>query len=347
MVTVSTPASPSAARISVLVVDNSRIHAQLLTEALQRDPTLLALAAPPSLTDILGETRRQNVDIAVISASLGNDQARGFDVLRELRAAHFAIRGIMLLDSLDRETVLEAFRAGARGIFSRSDSIEALCKCVRRVSEGQIWASADQMAYAVEALATSPTVRATDAKGFSLLTARELEVVKCLAEGMTNREIAEQIGLSQHTIKNYVFRIFEKLGVSTRVELLFMTLSQAGSPVARASAKVPGNGREKASTVAEGATDKDLPLSHILLARKCRDGEGVPRDLVSAYMWYLVCEESSVRLKDEVATERRALVSLLDSTQISIAQKKASDYLKTASKIPPRGSGEGPKHVVS
>ena len=73
---------------------------------------------------------------------------------------------------------------------------------------------------------SSPTVRAVDANGLNLLSKRELEVVRCLAEGLTNREIADRLGLSQHTIKNYLFRVFDKLGVSSRLELLFMTLAQ-------------------------------------------------------------------------------------------------------------------------
>ena len=78
----------------------------------------------------------------------------------------------------------------------------------------------------VEALVSTPKIEAINRKGLSLLTKREVEVVRCLAEGMTNREIAERIGLSQHTVKNYLFRIFDKLGVSNRMELLFMTLNQ-------------------------------------------------------------------------------------------------------------------------
>ena len=168
-------------------------------------------------------------DVLLISSNLDEEPDRAFEVLRELRASHPQIRAVMLLDSSKRETILHAFRAGARGMFSRHDSVESLCKCVRSVHEGQIWATSLQMSFAVEALASSPTVRAVDANGLDLLSKREMEVVRSLAEGLTNREIAERLGLSQHTIKNYLFRVFDKLGVSSRVELLFMTLSQARS----------------------------------------------------------------------------------------------------------------------
>jgi DNA-binding NarL/FixJ family response regulator len=150
--------------------------------------------------------------------------------LRQLRAAYPGILGIMLLDSSKKEAVLQAFHAGARGIFSRHDSVESLSKCIRSVYEGQIWANSEQMSFAVEELACSRVVRAIDANGLSLLSKRETEVVRCLAEGLTNREIAERLGLSQHTIKNHLFRVYDKLGVSSRLELLFMTLSQPSVP---------------------------------------------------------------------------------------------------------------------
>ena len=105
---------------------------------------------------------------------------------------------------------------------------KAFGKCIHRVHEGQIWANMRQVEFVVEALATSPSIRALDAKGLKLLSKRENEVVRYLAQGFTNREIAERMALSQHTIKNYLFRVFDKLGVSSRVELLFMTLSQNG-----------------------------------------------------------------------------------------------------------------------
>src|SRR5262249_32728968 len=147
---------------------------------------------------------------------------------------------------------------------SRHESLETLCKCVRQVYDGQIWANSEQMAFAVEALASAPTVRAVDAKGLNLLSKRELEVVRCLAEGLTNREIAERLGLSQHTVKNYLFRVFDKLGVSSRIELLFLTLTQPITPsspaLPLAEASAHGNGHQDTTAVSyQGGEEYGLP----------------------------------------------------------------------------------------
>lgn len=216
--------------IRVLVADDTQIHTQLLAEALRRDPQLEVVSPPVRSRDLVETVKLHKVDVLVLSSNLDEEPMRGFELLRQLRAADPGVLAIMLLDSSKRETVLQAFRAGARGIFSRHDSLEILSKCIRSVREGQIWANSEQLTFAVEALATSPTLRAVDANGLSLLSKREMEVVRSLAEGLTNREIAERLGLSQHTIKNYLFRVYDKLGVSSRLELLFMTLTQAGAP---------------------------------------------------------------------------------------------------------------------
>jgi len=221
--------------IRVLVADDTRIHTQLLADALRRDRQLDVVSTPAGSRDFVEAVKLHKVDVVVLSSHLDEEPLRGFEVLRQLRASHPDILAIMLLDSSKRDMVLQAFRAGARGIFSRHDSVEILSKCIRSVREGQIWANSEQMTFAVEALATSPMVRAVDAHGLSLLSKREMDVVLSLAEGLTNREIAERLGLSQHTIKNYLFRVYDKLGVSSRLELLFMTLTQAGAPRAMAA----------------------------------------------------------------------------------------------------------------
>jgi two-component system, NarL family, nitrate/nitrite response regulator NarL len=216
--------------IRVLVVDDTRIHTQLLAEVLRRDRQLEVIAPPARFRDLVETVKQCLVDVVVLSSNIDEEPLRGFELLRQLRGSNPRILAIMLLESSKRETVLQAFHAGARGIFSRHDSVESLSKCIRSVYEGQVWATGEQVSFAVEALACSPVVRAVDANGLSLLSKRELDVVRSLAEGLTNREIAERLGLSQHTIKNYLFRVYDKLGVSSRLELLYMTLTQAGAP---------------------------------------------------------------------------------------------------------------------
>jgi len=210
--------------IRVLVADDTLVHTQLLGEALRREPQLDVITASSS-QDVMLAFNRHSIDVAVISVNLDDQSLHGCVLLRQLRSVDPRIRTVMLLDSSKQEIILQAFRAGARGLFSRHESIETLAKCIRSVYEGQIWANSQQMSYAVEALAALPEVRVLDGNGLSLLSKRELEVVRCLAEGLTNREIAERLALSQHTVKNYLFRVFEKTGVSNRLELLFMTLS--------------------------------------------------------------------------------------------------------------------------
>jgi two-component system nitrate/nitrite response regulator NarL len=226
------PSSHNSGRetIRVLVADDTRIHTQLLADALRRDQQLEVVSLPPRSRDLIEPVRVHKVGVIVLSSNLDEEPLRGFELLRQLRASDADVPAIMLLDSSKREAVLQAFRAGARGIFSRHDSLETLSKCIRSVYEGQIWANSQQLSFAVEALASSPEVRAVDSNGLSLLSKREMDVVRSLAEGLTNREIAERLGLSQHTIKNYLFRVYDKLGVSSRLELLFMTLTQAGAP---------------------------------------------------------------------------------------------------------------------
>ena len=228
--------SAGSETIRVLVADDTPIHTLLLADALRRVGQWDVITPPARSRDFVEMVRLHKVDVVVLSSSLDEEPLRGFEVLRQLRAAEPGVLAVMLLDSSKRESILQAFRAGARGIFSRHDSIEILSKCIRSVREGQIWANSEQMTFAVEALATSPMVRAVNANGLSLLSKRELDVVRSLAEGLTNREIAERLGLSQHTIKNYLFRVYDKLGVSSRLELLFMTLTQTGAPQSMAEA---------------------------------------------------------------------------------------------------------------
>lgn len=150
--------------------------------------------------------------------------------LRRLHLAHPGTAKVLLVDQCDRELVIEAFRSGARGIFSLADAnLRLLSKCILRVASGQIWANTEQLNCILELIAKAPSLRVLNSRGGRLLTPREEQVVALVAEGLGNRQIATELNLSENTVKKYLFRIFEKLGVSTRVELVLYAVNN-GDP---------------------------------------------------------------------------------------------------------------------
>jgi len=336
----------SAKKIRVLVADNSRIHTQLLSDALKRDPGLDVVAGESVPSSLIATALGHHVEVLAISSALNGHAAQGLEVVRELRAASPEVKAVVLLDSQKNEAVIEAFRAGAKGIFSRESSVEMFCKCIRSVHQGEIWADSREVKLAIDALATTPGVRAVGADGLNLLSKRELEVVQYLAQGLTNREIAERMGLSQHTIKNYLFRVFDKLGVSSRVELLFMTLSQSNSAD---DALVPGISKKTIEVeqhddatlaVFHKAAERGLPAAQLALAQAYLARRSQPDDLVHAYMWYLIATERT--------SQARALITrMLTAQQIDEAQHKASVWLarmKQASAPQPTETAQSPQN---
>jgi two-component system nitrate/nitrite response regulator NarL len=212
--------SSASGTIRVAVHDISRMATQLLCAALSQQPRL-------EVVDIVGksvaETAATNPHVALAGTSgLGDPVVVRIQQLRRIRPE---IKAIILIDQPARELVLEAFRAGARGVFSRSGSVEYLVKCISSVHEGQIWADQTATEFLLGAIREPIPIPLVDAKGNVLLSEREQSVVRGVAEGLTNREIANQLELSEHTVKNYIFRIFDKLGVSNRVELILYAMA--------------------------------------------------------------------------------------------------------------------------
>lgn len=214
-------------RVRVLIADETPMSCQLLKNALTHSRFRFeVVACATSQSELLRFLNEQPVQVTLVNASLRDGPFSGFQALKEVHALFPTVRVIMLLKSSPRDLVVDAFRAGAEGIVCRSDPIEALCKCIHVVHEGQIWANSEQLHFVLDALLSATPLRLTSSKGRYLLTKKEDEVACLVAEGMTNREVAQKLGVAEHTVGNYLFRIYEKLGISTRVELALYVFRQ-------------------------------------------------------------------------------------------------------------------------
>jgi DNA-binding NarL/FixJ family response regulator len=226
-----TSSSAAASRpIDVLIADSNRMQSQLLISALRRRPEFNVAACQMETVSILRAIAQNAPRIVVLSMTAAMRVSETVMTLRRFHLSHPDIPKVLLVESFDRDLVVNAFRSGVRGIFCIADSnLRLLCKCLLRVAEGQIWANTEQLNYILELISEVPSLRVLNSNGNNLLTPREEQVVALVAEGLGNRNIASELALSEHTIKKYLFRIFEKLGISSRVELVLYAVNN-GDP---------------------------------------------------------------------------------------------------------------------
>jgi two-component system nitrate/nitrite response regulator NarL len=213
--------------ISVFLADGSRMGCELMAAALQRASEKLTLSGyATDLTEIRARLRDIRPDVAIISGDMKVGAPTAFDLAREIKESHPKTNIVMMLESIERVMVVEAFRAGATGIFSRDKSFDLLCACIRAVHEGQIWADNQSIRFLLDAFIRGTSRDATSFKRPNILTKREESVVQLVADGLTNRDISRQLNLSENTIRNYLFRIFNKVGTSNRLELALYAVNK-------------------------------------------------------------------------------------------------------------------------
>ncbi len=212
--------------VTLVVALRSRMKCELMCRALKahkRQFTLLAWAL--TAEDLLKKVAGHRPDVTLISSTLQGDPEAGLKVLRELHASGMTTNPVLLVDCSGPELVTDAFSAGAKGLVCNDEPFEVLCKCIQRVHEGQVWAKSHELEWVLKSLAAREPIHVVNALGIPLLTDREAQIVQLVAEGLPSREIASKLAVSAHTVKNHLFRIYEKLGVSNRSELILYALS--------------------------------------------------------------------------------------------------------------------------
>jgi DNA-binding NarL/FixJ family response regulator len=216
-----------SARIRVFIAESNRMASQLMESVLLKSRQKFDVQAITSgSSEAYHELEKAKPDVALISAELQDGSLAGFRVLQQLQSSKSSTASILLLNSSDRDLLIDAFRCGARGIFTRSHHIDILPKCISAVYNGQVWLSNEQIELLLDLVSRLRPLQVLKPGGMASLSNREREVLDLIVEGMKNEEIADKLAITEHTVRNYVCRIFDKLGVSSRVELVLYALSR-------------------------------------------------------------------------------------------------------------------------
>jgi|SRR5579871_3238062 len=214
--------------VRVLLADADHMSARLIADELMRGRNNIGVVGVAvSSTETIRELERQRPDIALINAHLEDGRMRGYHVLQCVPLFSPQTVTIMLIPGPERDLVVNAFRGGARGVFCRLQPIKLLQKCIRTVHKGQIWADTQNLAFILDYLTANKPLRLIKpGGGIEKLTPRETEVVHLLADGLSTLDISQKLELTEHTIRNYLSSIYDKLGVSSRVELALYAVAR-------------------------------------------------------------------------------------------------------------------------
>ncbi|MBB5330955.1 response regulator transcription factor [Tunturiibacter gelidoferens] len=229
--------------IKVMAANLPIILCELLQGAFQAVPDIKIVLPANDLQHLLNAAEPLPVDVILIGSSK-TDSLGAVSILQSIPDVYKNARVVVLTQDPDYAEVISLFRAGAKGIFGSADlRFELLCKCIRCVHQGQIWAKNELLAHLVSSLSHPRSTNVVDRHGKPLLTTREQQVLHLLSDGLSNSELATVLKLSEHTIKNHLFRIYDKLGVSNRMEAVLYALTPRNPPPVqnRPSNPMPSN----------------------------------------------------------------------------------------------------------
>lgn len=200
----------------VLVYDSSILQCELLQKGLESLQLGFEIKCAKDLESIIELLSTDPEWVVIISDAAMS--GTGISLAKQLRARFHGLPFVFLLREGRSDRVIEAFRTGARGIVYSNENLSQLANCVSRVCQGEVWVRGADLGMILDGL-LKPGLRVTDVTGRTLLSPREEEISRLVADGMSNREVSRALNISESTVKNSLFHIFEKLGISNRVEL--------------------------------------------------------------------------------------------------------------------------------
>ena len=208
-------APPAGPTLKVLLADSQAIYRVGIRKIFALEDDIRVVAHAETLGQTLAAASKFEPDVVLFEAAICPNPAGAIaEVIKRVPNAKM----IVITGETEEDDTVEYLRRGVRGIISRSVAPELLVKCVRKVAEGETWLDNQGVNWVIEAY-RSQAAQLTSPKPKGRLTDKELLIVACVTQGMKNKEIASEVGTTEQVVKNYLRKIYDKLGVSDRLEL--------------------------------------------------------------------------------------------------------------------------------
>jgi two-component system, NarL family, nitrate/nitrite response regulator NarL len=217
-------------KVRILLADDHTIFRDGLRKLLEAEPDFEIVGEAGDGADAINMVQQIKPEILLLDLAM--PRVPGLEALREVIALKSPVKTILLTAAIEKKQIIEALQVGARGVVLKDAATQMLIRAIRTVINGQFWVGresvADMQTYLKHQIATQP---APKAKSYGL-TRREIEILGTIVGGLSNKEIAQKFSLSEDTVKHHLTNIFDKVGVSSRLELaLFAINNQLIEPV--------------------------------------------------------------------------------------------------------------------
>ncbi len=211
--------------VRILLADDHPIFRDGLRRLLENEPGFRVVGEASDGAEAVAMARKLKPDLLLLDLAMPKHP--GLEAVRELGHSETPTRILLLTAAVEKEQIVEALQLGARGVVLKESATQLLLESIRAVIAGQYWVGRETISNLVEYLRglLAPPPPAPKQKKFGL-TPRELEVVSAVVAGDTNKDIAVHYKISEDTVKHHLSNIFDKVGVSTRLELALFAVHQ-------------------------------------------------------------------------------------------------------------------------
>lgn len=200
--------------VTLVAADPHPLSLLGLAQLLSSEPGLTILASCTTAAEAMQELRRHQPDLLVIDINLPDRS--GLELINELKNSSLDVKIVILTAAIDEDQTIDALRFGVKGVVLKSMPSQLLVQCLQKVAAGGLWLEKESIGHAFEKMLHREAGMRRIA---TILTARETEVMRCVASGLSNQKIAEELIVQEGTVKIHVHNIYRKLGISNRVDL--------------------------------------------------------------------------------------------------------------------------------